>query len=144
MALDTIAERILNESKQNTSFKLCRIGHPARMIDEVVEISIDRILESKYKFLTKMNKLKTLLKENPNNLDIKDKIKKYNAERRNLAIEVIKSSDAVFATTVGAMDADVTSFLEQSNKKYFDFVIFDEAGQSLEAGCLIAILLAQK
>jgi len=148
IALDTIAERVIEEKNEgNLQYELTRIGQPARMIESVLEISIDRQLESKYSFLKKMNGLKAYLKfvQDPlEKLRIKEVIKKLNIERKELALKILRSSNAIFATTVGAKDKDIQALLEDGNQNYFDVVILDEAGQSLEAGCLISILLAKK
>ncbi|CAL5401983.1 unnamed protein product [Camellia sinensis] len=126
IAVDNIVERLVPYR-----VKLVRVGHPARLLPQVLDSALDaqemKALNGKL--------LKT--KDKNSRRDIRRELKtlsKEERERQVLAVaDVIKSSDVVLTTLTGALSRK----LEGTS---FDLVIIDEAAQALEIACWIALL----
>ncbi|CAL5341009.1 unnamed protein product [Camellia sinensis] len=123
IAVDNIVERLVPYR-----VKLVRVGHPARLLPQVLDSALDaQALNGKL--------LKT--KDKNSRRDIRRELKtlsKEERERQVLAVaDVIKSSDVVLTTLTGALSRK----LEGTS---FDLVIIDEAAQALEIACWIALL----
>ncbi|CAL5401971.1 unnamed protein product [Camellia sinensis] len=123
IAVDNIVERLVPYR-----VKLVRVGHPARLLPQVLDSALDaQALNGKL--------LKT--KDKNSRRDIRRELKtlsKEECERQVLAVaDVIKSSDVVLTTLTGALSRK----LEGTS---FDLVIIDEAAQALEIACWIALL----
>ncbi|CAL5399216.1 unnamed protein product [Camellia sinensis] len=126
IAVDNIVERLVPHR-----VKLVRVGHPARLLPQVLDSALDaqemKALNGKL--------LKT--KDKNSRRDIRRELKtlsKEERERQVLAVaDVIKSSDVVLTTLTGALSRK----LEGTS---FDLVIIDEAAQALEIACWIALL----
>ncbi|GMP63614.1 hypothetical protein CsSME_00025236 [Camellia sinensis var. sinensis] len=123
IAVDNIVERLVPHR-----VKLVRVGHPARLLPQVLDSALDaQALNGKL--------LKT--KDKNSRRDIRRELKtlsKEERERQVLAVaDVIKSSDVVLTTLTGALSRK----LEGTS---FDLVIIDEAAQALEIACWIALL----
>ncbi|TVU46313.1 hypothetical protein EJB05_05839 [Eragrostis curvula] len=123
IAVDNIVERL---ARYRT--KLVRLGHPARLLPQVLDSALDaQALNSK------------LLKAKDRNTkrDIRKELKtlaKEERKRQQLAItDVLKNADVVLTTLTGASS-------KKLNGITFDLVVIDEAAQALEVACWMALL----
>lgn len=141
IAVDNIVERLVPHR-----VKLVRVGHPARLLPQILESALDaQVLRGDNSSLAndirkEMKALNgKLLKAKDRNTkrDIRKELKMLSKEerkRQQLAVtDVIKNSDVVLTTLTGSLSRklDGTSF---------DLVIIDEAAQALEVACWIALL----
>ncbi|XP_073317925.1 uncharacterized protein [Primulina huaijiensis] len=142
IAVDNIVERLVPHSR----VKLVRVGHPARLLPQVLESALDaQVLRGDNSALAndirKEMKLLNgrLLKAKDKNTkrDIRKELKSLSKEerkRQQLAVtDVIKNADVVLTTLTGALSKKLDGFS-------FDLVIIDEAAQALEIACWIALL----
>ncbi|ERN11784.1 DNA-binding protein SMUBP-2 isoform X1 [Amborella trichopoda] len=141
IAVDNIVERLFPYR-----VKLVRLGHPARLLPQVLESALDaQILRGDHSALAndirKEMKVMSgkLLKTKDRNLkrDIRKELRslaKEERKRQQLAVvDVLKNSDVVLTTLTGALSQKLESTT-------FDLVIIDEAAQALEVACWIALL----
>uniref|UniRef100_A0A5B7CBG4 DNA helicase n=1 Tax=Davidia involucrata TaxID=16924 RepID=A0A5B7CBG4_DAVIN len=141
IAVDNIVERLVPHR-----VKLVRLGHPARLLPQVLESALDaQVLRGDNSSLAndirkEMKALNgKLLKTKDKNTkrDIRKELKTLSKEerkRQQLAVtDVIKNADVVLTTLTGALSRN----LEGTS---FDLVIIDEAAQALEIACWIALL----
>ncbi|XP_024018439.1 DNA-binding protein SMUBP-2 isoform X2 [Morus notabilis] len=141
IAVDNIVERLARHR-----VKLVRLGHPARLLPQVLESALDaQVLRGDNSSLAndirkEMKALNgKLLKTRDKNArrDIQKELRTLSKEerkRQQLAVtDVIKNADVVLTTLTGA----VSRKLENTS---FDLVIIDEAAQALEIACWIALL----
>ncbi|CEG41368.1 dna-binding protein smubp-2 [Plasmopara halstedii] len=151
IAVDNVLEKLASAcSKLRKKLNLVRVGHPARVLPQTLKYCLDakianaegtEIVQDIRKELTLMqNKLqKTREKTVKYELrrEMKANRKEIRVREQNVVSEIIKQSNVVFATNVGAASKllkDVT----------FDVVIIDEAAQALEASCWVPILKAKR
>lgn len=141
IAVDNIVERLVPHR-----VKLVRMGHPARLLPQVLESALDaQVLRGDNSSLANdiRKEMKTL---NGKLLKAKDKntkreirkelrtLSKEERKRQQLAVtDVIKNADVVLTTLTGAL----TRKLDRTS---FDLVVIDEAAQALEIACWIALL----
>ncbi|XP_043713417.1 DNA-binding protein SMUBP-2 [Telopea speciosissima] len=141
IAVDNIVERLVRHR-----VKLVRLGHPARLLPQVLESALDaQVLRGDNSSLAndirkEMKALNgKLLKAKDKNAkrDIRKELRTLSKEerkRQQLAVtDVIKNADVVLTTLTGASSQK----LENTS---FDLVIIDEAAQALEIACWIALL----
>lgn len=141
IAVDNIVERLARHR-----VKLVRLGHPARLLPQVLDSALDaQVLRGDNSSLAndirkEMKALNgKLLKTRDKNArrDIQKELRTLSKEerkRQQLAVtDVIKNADVVLSTLTGA----VSRKLENTS---FDLVIIDEAAQALEIACWIALL----
>ncbi|CAO2822194.1 unnamed protein product [Amaranthus hypochondriacus] len=141
IAVDNIVER-LNPHR----VKLVRVGHPARLLPQVLESALDaQVLRGDNNSLA--NDIRKEIKAlNAKLLKTKDKgtkreimkelrsLSKEERKRQQLAVtDVIKNADVILTTLTGALT-------KKLDKTTFDLVIIDEAAQALEIACWIALL----
>lgn len=143
VAVDTIAERLLTFI-DNTSENICRIGHPVRMLEEVRNISVDTIIETKTNIQKSMSQLlKDLKKAKGNALKIKAEIEQLKQLRKKEIIQLFRQCQIVFATTVGSGFTELSEYLREDDT-YFDVVIIDESAQAKECECFVPILKGKR
>ncbi|XP_059668448.1 uncharacterized protein LOC132313615 [Cornus florida] len=141
IAVDNIVERLVPHR-----VKLVRLGHPARLLPQVLDSALDaQVLRGDNSALAKdiRKEMKALngkllkTKDKATRRDIRKELKALSKEerkRQQLAVaDVIKNADVVLTTLTGAL----TKKLEGTS---FDLVIIDEAAQALEIACWIALL----
>ncbi|KAF2940068.1 uncharacterized protein [Oryza sativa Japonica Group] len=141
IAVDNIVERL---SRYRT--KLVRLGHPARLLPQVLDSALDaQVLRADNSSLAgdirkEMKVLNSkLLKAKDKNTkrDIRKELRtlaKEERKRQQLAVaDVIKNADVVLSTLTGASSKKLDGIT-------FDLVIIDEAAQALEMACWIALL----
>ncbi|CAA7395424.1 unnamed protein product [Spirodela intermedia] len=141
IAVDNIVERLFP-----FKVKLVRLGHPARLLPQVLESALDaQVLRGDNSSLANdiRKEMKALngkllkAKDRNSKRDIRKELKtlaKEERKRQQLAItDVLKNSDVVLTTLTGASSRKLDSMT-------FDLVIIDEAAQALEIACWIALL----
>ncbi|CAD6205759.1 unnamed protein product [Miscanthus lutarioriparius] len=141
IAVDNIVERL---ARYRT--KLVRLGHPARLLPQVLDSALDaQVLRADNSSLAgdirkEMKVLNSkLLKAKDRNTkrDIRKELKtlaKEERKRQQLAVtDVLKNTDVVLTTLTGASS-------KKLNGITFDLVVIDEAAQALEVACWIALL----
>ncbi|KAL5538142.1 hypothetical protein UlMin_022594 [Ulmus minor] len=141
IAVDNIVERLARHR-----VKLVRLGHPARLLPQVLESALDaQVLRGDNSSLA--NDIRKEMKAlNGKLLKTKDKstrreiqkelrnLSKEERKRQQLAVtDVLKNADVVLTTLTGAVSRKLDNFS-------FDLVIIDEAAQALEIACWIALL----
>lgn len=141
IAVDNIVERLARHR-----VKLVRLGHPARLLPQVLESALDaQVLRGDNSSLA--NDIRKEMKSlNGKLLRTKDKntrreiqkelriLSKEERKRQQLAVtDVIKNADVVLTTLTGASSRKL-------DNTSFDLVIIDEAAQALEIACWIALL----
>ncbi|KAM7524538.1 hypothetical protein LguiA_014440 [Lonicera macranthoides] len=141
IAVDNIVERLVPHR-----VKLVRLGHPARLLPQVLDSALDaQVLRGDNSSLAndirkEMKSLNgKLLKAKDRNTrrDIRKELKMLSKEerkRQQLAVtDVLKNADVVLTTLTGSLSRKLDGFS-------FDLVIIDEAAQALEIACWIALL----
>lgn len=141
IAVDNIVERLVPHR-----VKLVRLGHPARLLPQVLDSALDaQVLRGDNSALAKdiRKEMKALngkllkAKDKNTKRDIRKELRTLSKEekkRQQLAVtDVIKNSDVVLTTLTGASSYKLDS-------TSFDLVIIDEAAQALEISCWIALL----
>ncbi|KAL1192442.1 Regulator of nonsense transcripts 1 [Cardamine amara subsp. amara] len=141
IAVDNIVERLVPHR-----VKLVRVGHPARLLPQVLDSALDaQVLKGDNSGLA--NDIRKEMKAlNGKLLKAKDKntrreiqkelrtLSKEERKRQQLAVsDVIKNADVVLTTLTGALTRKL-------DKTTFDLVIIDEGAQALEVACWIALL----
>lgn len=158
IAVDNIAEKIL-PFRSDLSFEVCRIGHPARMLDQIVNISLDFKIEhsSNTKFVKEVKRNIEKIRKELGKLDKKDKTKRFDLKQelkglredikgsyKNTVVDIYNKSNVIFATCVGAGDYYLQEALKKHSGFTFDVVVIDECAQATESVCWISILLGKK
>ncbi|GMH20133.1 hypothetical protein Nepgr_021974 [Nepenthes gracilis] len=141
IAVDNIVERLVPYR-----VKLVRLGHPARLLPQVLDSALDaQVLRGDNSALANdvRKEIKALngklLKAKDKNAkrDIRKELRALSKEeqkRQQLAVaDVIKNAHVVLTTLTGALS-------QKLDNTSFDLVIIDEAAQALEIACWIALL----
>lgn len=141
IAVDNIVERLVRHR-----VKLVRLGHPARLLPQVLDSALDaQVLKGDNSALANdiRKEMKALngkllkTKDKSTRRDIQRELRSLSKEerkRQQLAVsDVIKNADVVLTTLTGALSHKLDS-------TSFDLVIIDEAAQALEIACWIALL----
>ncbi|KAG9449471.1 hypothetical protein H6P81_009436 [Aristolochia fimbriata] len=141
IAVDNIVERLFPYR-----VKLVRLGHPARLLPQVLESALDaQVLRGDNSALANdiRKEIKLLngkllkTKDKSAKRDIRKELRtlaKEERKRQQLAVtDVIKNADVVLTTLTGASSRKLEGVS-------FDLVIIDEAAQALEVACWIALL----
>ena len=148
IAVDNIVERVGKNSK------VCRIGHPSRMIEKVHDYCLDNLL-FKSSFQKVLKDMKRELDQVRNKFlktgdraqrrDFKDKIKAMRSDIRGVeeaAIkEVLDESQVICCTNAGAGER---MFRKELASTIFDLVVIDECAQSVEVSCWIPLLRGKR
>jgi superfamily I DNA and/or RNA helicase len=140
VAVDTVAERLLTNNLDDIT-EICRIGHPVRILEEVKDICVDSILDSRYNLGQKIEKIVKDMNIYGNNK--LDKLIEIEQERKSYTQELFRNSQIIFATIAGSGSRELYECLEE-NEFSFDVVIIDETSQAREAETFIPILLGKK
>lgn len=158
IAVDNIAEKLI-QFRSLINFEVCRIGHPARIMESIVDISLDAIVEKSpnVKFVKDVKREIKKVEKELSRVDWRDKEKKNNLKKqlftlrddikgsyRNTVVDIHSKSKVTLATCVGAADFFLNESLRKSSQGVFDLVVIDECAQSTEATCWISILNTKK
>ncbi|GLJ21851.1 hypothetical protein SUGI_0408590 [Cryptomeria japonica] len=141
IAVDNIVERLANYR-----VKLVRLGHPARLLPQVLDSALDsQVLKADNNALANdvrkemklMNSKLLKAKDRNSKRDIRKELRRLGKEERQrqqqAVTDVLKNSDVILTTLTGALSRQLQGMT-------FDLVIIDEAAQALEVACWIAIL----
>lgn len=145
IAVDNLVERVAK-----ADLKVVRLGHPARVIEEVQKHSLDAILDS----CDSSNIIKDVKAEINALCSSKsrergrqkwDEVKKLKKELINRQVtamtSVLERADVVLATTTGA---SLEGPLKHLPVNHFDLLIIDEAAQATEISCWIPLLQVKR
>jgi len=145
IAADNLVERLAQ-----ANVRVVRIGHPARLLDAVVEHSLDRLVEESEGSRIASNVRKELegvrrkLRRTDSYAErraLREDMRRLRAEVREVeeraVHDVINSAEVVLATNTGAGDSVLEGF-------EFGTVLIDEAAQALEASCWIPLLRGRR
>ncbi|KAL0339631.1 UNVERIFIED_CONTAM: DNA-binding protein SMUBP-2 [Sesamum radiatum] len=120
IAVDNIVERLVPHR-----VKLVRVGHPARLLPQVLESALDaQVLHGDNSALA--NDIRKEMK-------LPQFVGKFNVGTICLQATDMGTFDVVLTTLTGALSKKLDGFS-------FDLVIIDEAAQALEIACWIALL----
>eukprot|EP00850_Spirogloea_muscicola_P015831 SM000124S25963 [mRNA] locus=s124:290428:293698:- [translate_table: standard] len=135
--------------------KLVRLGHPARLLPQVLECSLDaQVLRSDNSALAndareEMKQLEVKLLESSDrreraNLrqDMRWLAKEERRRQQPLAAAIIRNSKVILATLTGALSRHLRA--SRAHTSTFDVIVIDEAGQALEAASWIALLQGRR
>ncbi|XVE75645.1 hypothetical protein DITRI_Ditri12bG0109700 [Diplodiscus trichospermus] len=141
IAVDNIVERLAPHR-----VKLVRLGHPARLLPQVLDSALDAkvlrgdnssIANDIRKEMKALNGKLLKTKDRNTRRDIQKELRTLSKEerkRQQLAVtDVIKDADVILTTLTGA-------FSRKLDNTTFDLVVIDEAAQALEIACWIALL----
>ncbi|XP_027350384.1 DNA-binding protein SMUBP-2 isoform X2 [Abrus precatorius] len=141
IAVDNIVERLVPHR-----VKLVRLGHPARLLPQVLDSALDAqvlrgdnsgLANDIRKEMKALNGKLLKTKDRNTRRDIQKELRvlsKEERKRQQLAVtDVIKSADVILTTLIGA-------FSKKLDNTSFDLLIIDEAAQALEIACWIPLL----
>ncbi|OWZ15994.1 DNA polymerase alpha-associated DNA helicase A [Phytophthora megakarya] len=151
IAVDNVLDKLSSTcSTLGKKLKLTRVGHPARVLPQILKYCLDAKIESAEgteivndirkemtAMQTKLQKTRDKSVRYQLRRDMKANRKEIRVREQKVVGDIVQHSNVVFATNVGAASKllkDVT----------FDLVIIDEAAQALEASCWIPILKAKR
>lgn len=151
IAVDNVLEKLATTcSKLKKKLNLVRLGHPARVMPQILRYCLDakiemaegtELVQDIRKEVSGMEKQWQKTREKSVRSQLRREMKANRKEMRvreqKVVRDIVHQSNVVFATNVGAASKllkDVT----------FDLVIIDEAAQALEASCWIPILKAKR
>jgi len=145
IAVDNMVERLACHK-----IKLVRMGHPARLLPQVLDSSLDaQVMKADNSSLANdvRKEMKTLnskllkAKDKRTRGDIRRELRMLGKEERQrqqqAVADVIKDSSVILTTLTGALT-------RQLRDTTFDVVIIDEAAQALEIACWIALLKGRR
>jgi superfamily I DNA and/or RNA helicase len=155
IAVDNIVEGIVKKSKKSRKgINIVRIGHPARMLPQILEVSLDyKVLHSDQSQLARecREEVKQLNRRLLKLTDRKDReerrqvrqdiryLYKEERKRQKTAVErCLNQAQVVACTLSGAASFQV------SQLPHFDVVVIDEAAQSTEPSCWSALLQGKR
>ncbi|CAN6454156.1 unnamed protein product [Victoria cruziana] len=145
IAVDNIVERLSCHR-----IKLVRLGHPARLLPQVLESALDaQVLRGDNSGLA--NDIRKEMKVlNGKLLKAKDRNTRRDIQKelRTLSKEERKRQQLAVVDVIGDASVVLTTLTGASSQKLeghdFDLVIIDEAAQALEVACWIALLKGRR
>lgn len=152
IAVDNVLEKLATASSRTGGkrLRLTRIGHPARVLPQILPYCLDAkiqaaegteivddIRKETAAMLTKLHKTRDRSVRANMRRELKANRKEIREREQKVVGELLKHSDVVFATNVGAASKLLRDLT-------FDLVVIDEAAQALEASCWIPILKAKR
>ena len=158
IAVDNVADKLLQIVDNNGELKqvvrMCRLGHPARFIEKIQTISLETLVEGSSmnktikqsrreleKTAKQLGRSKTKEEANESKSKISLLRKEIKSFQKEIHNEVLKESNIVLGTNVGAGDKKLIKFLGENK---FDVVIIDECAQATEASCYIPLFKGRK
>lgn len=136
--------------------KILRAGHPARMLSEVVDFSLEHILQStsatevvkevNSEIVQKTRSLDCSTKTQRSQIykELKILRKELIVRQRKAVKELLQTTDILLTTSTGCDSKYLNLSRLADEIGGFDVIVIDEAAQSLEAACWIPILLGKK
>ncbi len=149
-APSNVAVDNLTETLAAAGVRVVRVGHPARLLPAVVELSLDaqvaahpltRAAQDLRRELARTLKRLRREQDRAARREMRDSLRALRTEIDSVEEAAVKavldSADVVLATCAGADDAVLA-------RREFDLAVIDEAAQALEPVCWIPILKAQR
>eukprot|EP01083_Nonionella_stella_P300506 1026363_1 len=154
IAVDNMVEK-LSSTLYGQLINMVRIGHPARILDSVVSHCLESLLRSnafKHDGKQLVDDIRQEIKHNVKLLNTKNKDKKQRYliydELKQLRRELKKYEEKMVNGILDHVDVVLCTLCGASRRelkdKQFDLCIIDEAGQSLEVACWIAMTKCKK
>ena len=159
VAVDNVLDRVMSIENEQTGkrngskkkIKAVRLGHPARIQRGIQKYSLESLVHSSEgteivrDCRSELNDyLKTLssAKSRPTEKrvayrEMKALRKEIRTREEKIVGQILRESNVVLATTVGAASSLLNRILGGKDERPFDLVIIDEAAQALEASCWI-------
>ncbi|TYZ66700.1 hypothetical protein PybrP1_000791 [[Pythium] brassicae (nom. inval.)] len=147
IAVDNVLEKL---ARADRALRLTRVGHPARLLPQVLRHCLEakiaaadgtEIVNDIRKEMVAMQAQLSKTRDKGARFalrrDLKANRKEVRQREHKVVVELVKHSDVVFATNVGA----ASKLLKDAT---FDLVVIDEAAQALEAACWVPILKAKR
>lgn len=150
ISVDTILER-LSDFFTSDYDRLVRIGHPARILPQILKHSLELIVERDSKdvlggIMDDISKLTRKLKKAKRYSDrreiyqeLRDLKKDMRSRTRKCFSDAILRSEVVVATLHGSSSRELVNCIRE-NGDLFDTLIIDEVSQSLEPSCWIPLI----
>ncbi|KAL4856486.1 DNA-binding protein SMUBP-2 [Chlorella vulgaris] len=150
VAVDNLVERL---ARQSAKVPVVRVGHPARLLPQVLESSLEaKVLQSDNSALAKdcrkeMKALSTRLIKLVSRRD-RDERRSVRTELRQLAKEERKRQEKAVQEVLAGARVICTTLTgvgtRQLSSLQFDVIVIDEAAQALEPACWAALLKGRK
>lgn len=149
LSVDNVLGRLVQETRDPLDVEMIRVGHPARVLDSLQRHTLDMRLAS--------HEASSLLRDIRNEIDAavrslskpgsKNKREIY-TELKTLRQELRERERGLVDSLLGGLSV-VLSTLSMCgstmlDKRPFDVVVIDEAGQALESECWLAMVKAEK
>ncbi|KAE9333793.1 DNA-binding protein [Phytophthora fragariae] len=151
IAVDNVLDKLASTcSTLGKKLRLTRVGHPARVLPQILKYCLDAKIESAEgteivnDIRKEMSAMQTKLQKTRDKSvryqlrrEMKANRKEIREREQKVVGDIVQHSNVVFATNVGAASKLLKGVT-------FDLVIIDEAAQALEASCWIPILKAKR
>ncbi|DAZ93834.1 TPA: hypothetical protein N0F65_009342 [Lagenidium giganteum] len=151
IAVDNVLEKLAQtNSSGGKQLQLTRLGHPARLLPQVLRYCLDAHIEAAEgteivhdirketaAMQAKLQKTRDKGARYELRRELKANRKELRQREQRVVTELLRHSDVVLATNVGAAS-------KLLDKIEFDLVVIDEAAQALEASCWIPILKGKR
>ncbi|XP_067137867.1 DNA-binding protein SMUBP-2-like [Centruroides vittatus] len=149
IAVDNLVEKLAVHKA-----KIVRLGHPARLLFDIQQYSLDAILSrseeneivndlrNEIDMLRRRNKQsKSKIQQEIAGKEVRS-LQKELREREKVAVQrILKRADVILSTLTSASDDGP---LKHIPPEHFDVVVIDECSQAIEAACWIPLLNAPK
>ncbi|KAG7874381.1 hypothetical protein KL938_004996 [Ogataea parapolymorpha] len=154
ISIDTILERLSSFFSDNKYSRLVRIGHPGRMLPQILRHSLDLIAESESgeilkDILQEINQLTRKIKKTKSYRErrelyqtIKELKKDLRLRSKKAYSDVLSNSEVVAATLHGSSAREIVNCIRERGD-LFDTIIIDEVSQALEPSCWIPLMYHQ-
>ena len=146
IAIDNIAEKL-----SRFKVRICRIGHPSRLLPSIVNFSLDALVkghennflveDAKLEMNQTLKKLKMTWDKSEKSKwrnDLKHLRKEISERELKTVDSVLSNAQVILCTLTGAGSKEIQKL------KDFDLVVIDEAAQALEVACWIPSLMGKK
>jgi superfamily I DNA and/or RNA helicase len=159
LAANTAAASTL-QSNRGYDIRLCRLGHPARIIPSVLKYTLDSVvassdaeavcagIRSDMQSLNKaVDKSKDRSERNSMRREVRELQRALRERERRAITESLQSTEVLCCTLVNAASKLMDQFggdNSTSNSRGFDVVVIDEAAQALEVACLLPLIKGRK
>lgn len=138
IAVDNLVEKLQD-------LRIVRIGHPARMLESIVQHSFDSLIKKTDSYQISKdirNELSQLIRSRQNRSEMKALHKELKERGLKSSQEVLSSSQVVLATCISSASTAVETYAKSIQG--FDLIVIDEAAQALECACWVPILMGKK
>ena len=145
------------QSNRGYDIRLCRLGHPARIIPSVLQYTLDSVVKTSdaesvcsamRADMAALNKAVDKSRDRQERNGMRREVRELqralrDRERRAIA-ESLRSTEVLCCTLVNAASKLMDQFGPNGAGSGFDVVVIDEAAQALEVACLLPIIKGRK